>query len=426
MVCVYLPGRDKCIDNSFNKMKKSHSLFSSGNLLGLELRNKIIRSGCFEGMSQGGDVTDKLIEHHREVAAGGAAMTTVAYCSVSFDGRAFENEIWMRKEIIPDLHKLTDTVHNEGAAASIQLGHCGYFASKKVIKKTPVGASRKFNLFRLSYCREMTKDDIEEKVEDFGRAAAMAKQAGFDAVEVHAGHGYLLSQFVSPYTNHRNDKYGGSVENRMRFPVEIIKRIRKYVGNNFPILVKMNQYDGIKDGLQIKEAVEVAKYFEKAGADALIPSCGFTSKTPFYMLRGNVPIKEMVSNQNDIFMKAGLTLFGKFMVEEVPFDKLFLADGARRIKDAVSIPVIYIGGAVSLTDMENIIDEGFKFIQMGRATIRDPQFVNKLKNGEVTESDCDHCNRCVAAMDAGGVYCVTHKEEERLTPNPNDIKFSTN
>ena len=388
------------------------SLFRSGNIAGIKLRNRIIRSGCFEGMSQGGMVSDKLIEHHREVAAGGVAMTTVAYCSVSFDGRAFDHELWMREEIIPDLKKLSDAVHNEGAAASIQLGHCGYFASKKVIGKTPVGASRKFNLFRLSYCREMTEEDIEEKVEDFGRAAAMAKQAGFDAVEVHAGHGYLLSQFVSPYTNHRKDKYGGSVENRMQFPSDVIRRIRKYVGDGFPILVKMNQFDGMKGGLEIEEAVEVAKYFEKAGADALIPSCGFTSKTPFYMLRGNVPIKEMVSNQNNIFLKAGLALFGKFMVEEVPFDKLFLAKGARRIKDAVSIPVIYIGGAVSLTGMESIIDEGFEFIQMGRATIRDPQFVNRLKKGEVTESDCDHCNRCVAAMDAGGVYCVTHKEEK--------------
>jgi len=242
-------------------------------------------------------------------------------------------------------------------------------------------------------------------------ASLMAKKAGFDAVEVHAGHGYLLSQFISPYTNHRKDKYGGSIENRMRFPVDIIKRIRKYVGNNFPILVKMNQFDGMKGGLEIEEAVEVAKYFEKAGADALIPSCGFTSKTPFYMLRGNVPIKEMVSNQNDIFMKAGLALFGKFMVEEMPFDKMFLAEGARKIKDAVSIPVIYIGGAVSLNDMRNAINEGFGFIQMGRAIIHDPQFVNKLKNGEVIESDCDHCNRCVAAMDAGGVFCVTKTEE---------------
>ncbi len=387
------------------------SLFQSCKIAGLELRNRIIRSGCFEGMSQGGNVTDQLIEHHREVAAGGVAMTTVAYCSVSYDGRAFDHELWMRDEIIPGLRKLSDAVHNEGAAVSIQLGHCGYFASKKVIEKTPVGASRKFNLFRLSYCQEMSEKQIEEKIEDFGRAAAMAKQAGFDAVEVHAGHGYLLSQFISPYTNHRKDKYGGSIENRMRFPVDIIKRIRKYVGNNFPILVKMNQFDGMKNGLQIDEAVEVAKYFEKAGADALIPSCGFTSKTPFYMLRGNVPIKEMVSNQNDIFMKAGLALFGRFMVEEVPFDKLFLADGARRIKDAVSIPVIYIGGVVSLTDMERIIDEGFEFIQMGRATIRDPHFVNRLRAGEITESDCDHCNRCVAAMDAGGVYCVTRKEE---------------
>ncbi len=360
-------------------------------------------------MSQGGRVTEQLVEHHRAVAAGGVAMTTVSYCSVSFDGRAFDHELWMRDEIIPGLQKLTETVHNEGTAASIQLGHCGYFASKKVIGKTPVGASRKYNLFRNSFCKAMTGKEIEEKIEDFGNAALMAKKAGFDAVEVHAGHGYLLSQFMSPFTNRRNDRYGGSVENRMRFPAEVIERIKKYVGNDFPVLVKMNQYDGMKGGLEIKEAVVSARLFEKAGADAIIPSCGFTSKTPFYMLRGKVPVKEMVSNKKNLFTKTGLALFGRFMVREVPFDKLFLLEGARKTKDAVSIPVIYIGGAVSKADMENLLSEGFGFIQIGRATIRDPEFVNKMKKGEVTESDCDHCNRCVAAMDAGGVFCVTRE-----------------
>ena len=394
------------------KSESNGKLFTPGKIAGLELRNRLIRSGCFEGMSQGGMVTGKLIEHHREVAAGGVAMTTVAYSSVSYDGRAFDHELWMRDEIITGLQKLTEAVHNEDAAVSIQLGHCGYFASRSVIGKKPVGASRKFNLFRLSYCREMTEKDIEEKVEDFGRAAAMAKQAGFDAVEIHAGHGYLLSQFISPYTNRRKDKYGGSVENRMRFPTAVIKRVREYTGKDFPILVKMNQYDGMKGGLDLQEATEVAMHFEKAGADALIPSCGFTSKTPFYMLRGNVPVREMVSNQKGILTKTGLVLFGRLMVEELPFSKLFLEEGAKKIKDAVSVPVIYIGGAVSGQDMDELLNEGFEFVQTGRATIRDPQFVNKLEKGDITESDCDHCNRCVAAMDAGGVYCVTRKEEE--------------
>jgi 2,4-dienoyl-CoA reductase-like NADH-dependent reductase (Old Yellow Enzyme family) len=385
----------------------SSIIFTPATLGGLELRNRIIRAGCFEGMCQDGKVTKQLIEHHRRLAEGGVAMTTVAYCSVSFDGRAFDHEMWMHAVLVPDLKRLTNAVHKEGAAASIQLGHCGYFANKKVIKKRPLGASRKFNLFQKSYCREMSKGDIREKTNDFVQAALLAKEAGFDAVELHAGHGYLLSQFMSPYTNKRSEEYGGSLANRIRFPADVIREIRLALGNEFPILVKMNIRDGMKGGLEPDEAVTAAKMFETSGATALIPSSGFTSKTPFFMLRGNLPIKEMVRNQKNYLNKLGLLLFGRFMVQKYTFNKMFLFDGANKIREAVKIPVIYIGGAVSKSDMTMAIDAGFTFIQIGRASIRNPDFVNHLAKGIITDSDCDHCNRCVAAMDAGGVYCVS-------------------
>jgi 2,4-dienoyl-CoA reductase-like NADH-dependent reductase (Old Yellow Enzyme family) len=385
----------------------SANIFTPANLGGLTLRNRIIRAGCFEGMCQDGKVTDQLIEHHRRLAEGGVAMTTVAYCSVSHVGRAFDHEMWMHDELVPDLTRLTKAVHQEGAAASIQLGHCGYFANKKVIKKRPLGASPKFNLFQQSYCREMLREDIEEKTKDFVQAALLAKEAGFDAVELHAGHGYLLSQFMSPYTNMRKDEYGGSLANRMRFPADVIRKIRLALGDDFPILVKMNIRDGMQGGLETSEAVIAAQIFSDAGATALIPSSGFTSKTPFYMLRGNLPIKEMVRNQKNYLNKFGLMLFGRFMVQEYDFEKMFLLDGANKIRESISIPVIYIGGAVSKPDMTKAIDAGFSFVQIGRASIRNPDFVNHLAEGLITESDCDHCNRCVAAMDAGGVYCVS-------------------
>jgi len=373
------------------------------------LRNRIIRAGCFEGMCQNGQVTAKLIEHHRRLAEGGIAMTTVAYCSVSKDGRAFEHELWMREKIIPDLKKLTDAVHNEGAAASIQLGHCGFFTNRNVIGKKPMGASPKFCIFCMSMCRQMTIQDIEEKIQDFIHAALQAKEAGFDAIEIHAGHGYLLSQFISPWTNKRKDKYGGSLENRLRFPVEVIKQVRNVVGPDFPILVKMNQRDGMTGGIEIEDAVQIAKAFEAAGANALIPSAGFTSKVPFLMLRGNLPVKEMSDNQTDLLKRFGLKLFGRFMVPEHPYEPLFLLEGAKRIKDAIDIPVIYIGGTDSLSGINELLNDGFDFIQIGRATIQDPDFVKKLKSGEIEKSECDHCNRCVAAMDAGGVYCVSNE-----------------
>ncbi|NQT72917.1 MAG: NADH:flavin oxidoreductase [Chloroflexi bacterium] len=381
-------------------------VFTPGKIAGLELRNRVIRSGCFEGMSQEGGVTEALIEHHRRLAEGGIGMTTVAYASVTFDGRGFGHEIWMRDEIVPDLRRLTEAIHNEGGAASIQLGHCGFFASRREIGKRPIGASRKFCLFRMSICKEMTHEEINEKIEDYARSALQAKEAGFDAVEIHSGHGYLMSQFLSPWTNHRKDEYGGSLENRLRFPAAIIRRTRETVGPDFPILVKMNQRDGFNGGLEIDDAIQVAKRFEAEGASALIPSCGFTARTPLYMMRGNVPNKDMARNQSNPFMRLGLLMFGRFMVESYPFEPMYLLEGARKIKDAVNIPVIYIGGVLSLRDMDTAMNEGFEFIEVGRATVRDPDFVKKLQSGEITESDCDHCNRCIAAMDAGGVHCV--------------------
>jgi len=390
--------------------KPIESILSKGKLGNLNLRNRIIKAGCFEGMSQNGGVTSALEEHHRKMASGGIAMTTVAYCSVSKDGRAYAHEMWMNRDLITDLQGLTAKIHKEGAAASIQLGHCGYFASKKIIGKRPMGASPKFNLFRMSFGKEMTKQDIEEKTTDFVNAASIAVESGFDAIEIHAGHGYLLSQFISPYTNKRKDEYGGSLENKMRFPSDVIKRIREKIGPNIPVLVKMNLRDGMKNGLELTEAKKVAKVFENAGASALIPSSGFTSKTPFLMLRGNLPVFEMVKNQSDWMIKIGLTLFGKIMVQQYPYSSLFHLEEATEIKNTVQIPVIYVGGIKTEDDIHRVLASGFEYIQLGRALIHDSDFVKELKIKDADKAICDTCNRCVAAMDGGGVYCVSKEQ----------------
>ncbi len=385
-------------------------VFSPLTLAGLTLRNRVVRSGCFEGLSQGGMVTDRLIEHHRRVAAGGVGMTTLSYCSVSEDGRAFGHELWMRPLVVPGLKRFTAAVHGEGAAASLQLGHCGFFASPRVIGRRPMGASRKFCLFRTSFCRAMTEADIHEKLADFASAALMARDAGFDAVELHAGHGYLLSQFLSPWTNLRTDRWGGSLENRMRFPVEVVATVRSVLGPEFPVLVKMNVRDGWRRGLEVDDAVAVARAFEAAGASGLVPSCGFTARTPLYMLRGGVPVKEMVEQQEDLLTKIGMTLFGRIMVQHYRYEPLFLLPEARRIRNAVGIPVAYIGGVESLEQIEGLMGEGFAFVQVGRASVRDPDFAQHLQFGILSASDCDRCNRCVASMSRDGIRCYRPNE----------------
>jgi len=393
-------------------IEKNHSkIFTPGKIGNLVLRNRTIRSGCFEGMCYQATPSETLIEHHRKVAAGGIGMTTVAYCAVSRDGAAFGHEMWMREEIIPILKRLTDAVHAEGAAASIQIGHCGFFANQSVSGQTPIGPSRKLCLFRYSFCRAMAEKDLERVRLDFGKAVSMAIAAGFDAVEIHAGHGYLLSQFLSPWTNHRQDQYGGSLENRLRFPISIIQQARAVAGPGYPILVKMNCEDGFKGGLNIDEAVQAAKSFEAAGASLLVPSCGFTARTSFYMMHGSVPMLEYIRSEKNLFTKIGMALFGRLMVQEFPFQELFLLDQARRIKEAVKIPVAYLGGVCSLDGMDQTMQAGFEFVQIGRATIKDPDVIRKMQSGEITRVDCDHCNRCVAAMAAQGVRCISESEK---------------
>jgi 2,4-dienoyl-CoA reductase-like NADH-dependent reductase (Old Yellow Enzyme family) len=398
------------------RVPNGSAVFTAGRIGGLELRNRIVRAGCFEGMAQGGLVTDSLIEHHRQLAAGGTAMTTVGYAAVTPEGRSFGHELWMRPAALQGLRKLTDAVHREGAAASVQLVHCGFFASRQVIGRKPLGASRKLCAYRMSYCEPMSPGEIEATTEAFGTAAALAHEAGFDAVEIHAGHGYLLAQYLSPWTNRRRDEFGGSLENRLRFPAAVVRRVRQAVGAGVPLLVKINQSDSMRGGLELEEAVAVARRFAEEGADALIPSCGFTARTPFAMLRGRVPVREMAANQSDPVTRLALRAFGRLFVEYYPFSPLFLLEGARRIRQGVDVPVMYIGGAVSLDQMEALVGEGFPFVQVGRATIRDPDIAARMSGGEIRESDCDHCNRCIAAMDAGGVYCVSR--ELGLLPEP--------
>jgi 2,4-dienoyl-CoA reductase-like NADH-dependent reductase (Old Yellow Enzyme family) len=387
-------------------MAHASPVFTAARIEGLELKNRLLRAGCYEGLARDGSITTELVEHHRSLAAGGIAMTTLGYCAVSFDGRGFANELWARPELLPQLRSFASAMHALGAAASIQLVHCGFFSSPRVIGRRPLGASRRLCLYRGAVCTEMTAADIDEKTEDFGRAARLARDAGFDAVELHAGHGYLLSQFLSPWTNRRRDEFGGPLDQRLRFPAAVVRRVREAVGPGFPVLVKMNQGDGFRGGLEIGEAVEAARRFEQEGASALVPSCGFTARTPLYMMRGRVPVREMAANQRGI-SRAATSLFGRLFVQRYRFSPLFQLEEARRIRQAVSIPVIYVGGVLSLGHMEDVIGEGFPFLQLGRATVRDPRIALRLRSGEVTESDCDQCNRCIAAMDGAGVTCVS-------------------
>jgi len=379
----------------------------------LRLRNRLLRSGCFEGMCPDGRPTDALRDHHRAVARGGVAMTTVAYCAVHPDGRSYATEMWMRPEIVPALRELTEAVHREGCAASLQIGHCGGFSDPRVTGTRGIAPSRFFVTYRLGFAREATAADLARLEEDFEAATRMAREAGFDAVEVHGGHGYLLSQFLSPWSNRRRDGLGGDLENRMRWPARVVARVREAAGPGMAVLVKMNLEDGFRGGQAAGEAPAIARGFADAGADGVVLSGGFTSRTPFYMLRGDLPVREMVRNEPSPLRRLGLTLFGRLLVPVHPYrDAFFLEDGIP-VACKSPIPVVLVGGVHRLRDMIRARDLGYSAFALGRPTIRDPDFPARLARGEADESDCDRCNRCVAAMDGGGVRCVTRDQEER-------------
>ena len=367
----------------------------------LTLRNRTIRSAAFENMCYGNKPSQDLFNYHTAVARGGIGMTTVAYASVNRGGVSFDGQLWMREEIIPALKDLTDAVHAEGAKVSIQLGHCGNMTHFHTCGGMPVGASTGFNLYSPTFVRGLKEKEIEGIVKDFGKAVDLAKKAGFDCVEIHAGHGYLISQFLSPYTNHRKDKFGGSLQNRMRFMQMVMNEVLNVAGDDMAVIVKTNMYDGFKSGMQVPECIEVAKELERIGVHALVLTAGFVSKAPMEVMHGAMPLKTLTHYMNPWrywWLKIGVRLFGRQMIPTVPFKEAYFLETARIFREKLTMPLIYVGGLLSKEKMEEVLDDGFVAFQMARALVNDTDFVNKLQSGETTRSNCKHSNYCIGRM----------------------------
>ena len=390
-------------------------LFTPGTIGPLTIRNRTIRSAAFESMCPGNIPSQQLLDYHQSVAAGGVGMTTIAYAAVTQSGLSFDRQLWMRPEIVPGLLTITNAIHKEGAAASIQLGHCGNMSHKAICGETPVGASSGFNLYSPTFVRGLRRDELPEMAKAYGRSVRLAREAGFDAVEIHAGHGYLISQFLSPYTNHRKDEFGGSLENRMRFMDMCMDEVMKAAGNDMAVLVKMNMRDGFKGGMEIDECLEVAKRLKADGAHALVLSGGFVSKAPMYVMRGAMPIKTMTHYMDCWWLKWGVRMAGKYMIPTVPFKEAYFLEDALKFRDEVKdIPLVYVGGLVSKEKIEEVLNLGFPFVQMGRALLNTPDFVNRMRESETCHCDCGHSNYCIARMYTVDMVC--HKRLGRPLP----------
>jgi 2,4-dienoyl-CoA reductase-like NADH-dependent reductase (Old Yellow Enzyme family) len=378
----------------------------------LQLRNRIIKAATFEGMTPDGIPGEALRNFHCRLAEGGIAMTTLAYCAVEADGRINDQMMYMHQGIQPQLRALVDAVHARGARVSGQVGHCGNFTKNRKLQrlKRPLGPSRQLNLLGLPaglpFAGAMTVKDIDYMVERFREAARFMKETGFDALEIHFGHGYGLSQFISPRTNRRTDAYGGSLDNRMRLPLRVLEAVRDAVGEDFPILGKISMMDGVRNGIEIEDAVEIAAALDRGGIDAIVTSGGTSSFNVMKMFRGDSVLKGLIEQERNPIARLGLRLIGPRMFRKYPYEELYFLDDARRIRDRVQCQLVYIGGCSTRASIDTVMREGFDFVQLGRPLLKDPDFVNHAMGDPGYDSGCTHCNRCVALIDhPDGIRC---------------------
>ncbi len=388
--------------------------FAPATLGNLTLRNRIIKAATFEGVMPKGAVSDELIEFHRKVAAGGVGMTTVAYCATSMSGRVHRDTMVMSEKNIPRLTALTEAVHAEGAAVQAQIGHAGYVANQLSNGVKTLGPSTRFAPPAMGIVKGATLEQIDEIKADYVNAARIARDSGFDSVEVHMGHNYFVSSFFSPNLNKRKDSYGGSIENRARLAREILEAIRDEVGTDIALTGKLNMVDGVPKGLWINESLQIAKLLQEDGhLDALQLTGGSSLKNGMYFFRGPVPMQEFMDAQPK-FVALGLKVYGPKIFPTYPFEEAFFLGEARQFRDKLTMPLILLGGINKVETIHHAMDEGFEFVAMGRALLREPDLINKFTDGRRDESLCIHCNKCMPTIYSGTRCVITNPEPIRV------------
>jgi 2,4-dienoyl-CoA reductase-like NADH-dependent reductase (Old Yellow Enzyme family) len=377
--------------------------FAPARLGPVAVRNRIVKSATFEGLTRDHVVTDELIEFHRRVAAGGVGMTTLAFCAVAPDGCGTPNELILTPKVTPGLARFAEAIHAEGAAVSAQLGHAGAVAAGTGLPG--LSPSPVFSPLAMKRTKGVTVDQIHRIIGEFARGARLLADAGFDAVEIHLGHGYLPSEFLSPRLNRRTDEWGGSLENRARFPRAIATAVREAVGDRLAVLAKLNMADGVRGGLWLDESVEVGRLLEADGAlDAIELTAGSSLQNPMYLFRGEAPVAEMARVMPRPIRPA-FRLAGRAFLREYPYEEAYLLPYARQFRAALRMPLILLGGINRLETVHQAMAEGFEFVAMARALLREPDLVARWQRGATHESLCVHCNKCMATI-YRGTRCV--------------------
>ena len=362
------------------------SLFTPTRIKTLALPNRFIRSATWEGMAaENGDCTTDLITLMEVLAGSSVGLIISGHTYVSPAGQATPGQLGADHDgRIEGLGQMTAAVHRQGGRIILQLAHGGLRADAKLSNKMPMGPSIVKSLLGFPH-REMTVEDIRQTIDAFGQAARRAQTAGFDGVQIHAAHGYLLSQFLSPAFNLRDDDYGGNLNNRVRFLLEVVSSIRKTVGPQFPIFVKINSEDFLQRGLTLEDSLKIGAALDGAGVDAIEVSGGTISSGKY------VPFRKEITFERD---------------------QAYFRRAAKILKSNIQAPVILIGGIRSYLLAERLVAEGYTdYISLSRPLIREPQLIARWKSGNLRKATCVSCNGCLGAARSGqGIYCILDRE----------------
>lgn len=357
-------------------------LFDKTNINGMDISNRFVRSATHEALANtDGTCTDALIKKMGELAEGNVGLIISGHSFVSPEGRAGALQAGIHcDEMIPGLEKMTGAVHAKNGRIICQLAHAGAHADVKSSGLEAIGPSE-IKKDEKAICREMTTEDIKSLIYAFGNAALRAKKAGFDGVQIHSAHGYLLSQFLSPMSNKRKDSYGGAIENRARLLFEILENIKSKAGNDFPVTVKLNSEDFTENGLGLDDMLAVSKILEKNGIDAIEMSGGVLGS------QEKSPIRKGLLKTED--------------------EEVYYRDSAIKFKKNLEIPLILVGGIRSFEVAEKAIVSGLAdYIAISRPLIREPHLVNRWRSGDTSKATCLSCNKCFLPMMRGeGVSC---------------------
>jgi 2,4-dienoyl-CoA reductase-like NADH-dependent reductase (Old Yellow Enzyme family) len=383
----------------------SSPLLQPGHVGERRVRNRIVRSSTSETLAdEAGAITEGYKALHLKLARGGVGLILTGHCYVERRGKYTAGMTALdRDDLIPPLLELTSEVHKEGSLIFAQLNHAGSKSRDSTID--PVAPSVVTNpSFRRTPVKPASETDIELVIHSFGQAALRAAEAGFDGIHVHAGHGYLLSEFLSPITNHRTDHWGGSAENRARMLMEVYRAIRSAVGSRFPVTVKLGLEDFVEGGLSVTDGLRAARLLDAEGVDAIEGSAGLIS-----------PAAESARQYAGVTRKRALQdkLFHRVFSKPAP--EAYFREHAKRLRSAVSCKVIIVGGLRSIEVMEDIVSSGdADFVSLARPLIREPDLVRKIEEGRIDIAACVSCNICMMHEGLHPLKCWRNSNRDLL------------